>query len=612
MRERTLEVRGRMPAAIVGLGIFIALGRWFDPDFFHTVTFGIGVATAVSATFLEPFFTRPQDALLNGAAGVVAYIAMPKSPEDSLWAGYLSFLVLLLFAALVATVIRDDSNPVKWLGRRFASTFGRAVVVGPTALVLDALTRASRGEDRLALFVAAIGLLTASVAVNWARLLRRVVTPGLETATAIAAVGPRMLLASATHGALEPGVPVEVKGDGSVRGTILARLPHQHGARYQIALEEDWSTICPSFPAEVDLAVRDEPSPIVGSVGEGSTDVTIEFGPLRPLRIGAPVALHTGEGTLLYQVSSLRLQIEAWAGASSVVPHATARQIGLPRDGYVVAVDYLPEPHEPVRDVDGLGEDIPPEFFRIGRVKGTAIPIGIRLDYLLRGHIAILGMSGMGKTAVAERIATSLGANELIVVLDLTGEYSRRLGFPQWHANLDVTGHSVLEPVGDPPTQAATLVNQIMQHAGQEYGANQAPPARTVLFEEAHSFIPEWNFATPGQQNRVNDTTRMIMQARKYGLRFVIVSQRTAVVSKSALSQCDNYIVFRTIDHTGLEYIETLAGTAFRQTLSNLHKYEALCMGPAFNSDQPVIIELDPPNVVIAAVAEAAVPDEAL
>ncbi len=612
MGAGTLEVRGRLPAAIAGLTVFIILGRWFDPDFFHTVTFGVGIATFVSATFLEPFFTRPQDALLNGAGGVVAYLAIPKSPEHSLWVAYVSFLVVVLCGALAATVIRDDSNLLKWLGKRFASRFGRAVVIGPTALVLDALTRASRGEHRLTLLVGAIAVLTASVAVNWSRLLRHVMKPGLETAVALAAVGPRMLLASATQGALEPGVPVEVAaGEDRVRGTIVARLPHQQGARYQIALDEDWSNLCPSFPTELEIAVRDEPSPIIGSVGEGSTDVTIEFGPLRPLRIGAPVALDSDNGTLLYQVASLRLQVEAWAGASSVVPHATARQIGLPRDGYVMAADYLPAPHEPVRELNRLAADLPADFFRIGRVKGTSIPIGIRRDYLLRGHLAILGMSGMGKTAVAERVAAELGQSELVVALDLTGEYSRRLGFPEWQANLDTTGRSVLEPVGDPPSQAATFVNQLMQHAGGEYNAGQTPPGRNVLLEEAHSFIPEWNFATPGQRDSVNNTTRLIMQSRKYGIRFLIVSQRTAVVSKSALSQCDNYVVFRTIDHTGLEYIEALAGTAFRETLSNLRRYEALCMGPAFNSDQPVIIELDPPNPVAAAAAPAAPPSEA-
>jgi hypothetical protein len=606
MDARTLEVRRRLPAAAVGLLGFIILGRWFDPRFFETVTFGIGVGIVLSATFLEPFFTRPQDALVNSAAGVVAFIGISKSPETSLWLAFVVFLVAVFFAALTAVVIVDDANTVKWFGRRISAIFGRAVVVGPTALVLDALNRAARGEHHLGRFVAATAILTASVAVNWGRLVRNVVSPGLETAVAIAAVGPRMLLASATHGSLEPGVAVDVRAEGSIPGTIIARLPHQEGARYQIALEGEWSDLCSSFPAEIEIIVRDEPSPIIGSVGEGSTDISVEFGPLRPLRIGAPVALETELGQLLYQVASLRLQVEAWAGASSLVPHATARQIGLPKDGYVLAVDYLPDAHHPVREANEVDAELPIEFFRIGRVKGTAIPIGLRRDHLLRGHLAILGMSGMGKTAVGQRIAVELGETELVVALDLTGEYSGRLGFPQWDDNLDRTGHAVFEPVNDPPTQAAIFVNQVMQHAAREYNAQQRPLPRNILLEEAHSFIPEWNFATPGQRDRVNDTTRMIMQARKYGLRFIIVSQRTAVVSKSALSQCDNYIVFRTIDHTGLEYVESLSGAAFRHTISSLRKYEALCMGPAFNSDQPVIVELDPPPDVVPLLAAVA------
>jgi hypothetical protein len=600
MDTRTLEVRTRLPAALVGLAIFSALGRWFDPNFFETVTFGIGVGTFASATFVEPFFTRPQDALVNCMAGIVAFIAIDPAPEEPLWIAWVTLVTLTLVGALAAVLIRDDTNTAKWVGRRTSAIFGRAVVIGPTALLLDALNRAAGGESRLGLLIGGIAALTAAVAVNWGHVLRGVMAPNVETAVAIAAVGPRLLLAAASHGALEAGASVDVTGEGAVSGTIVARLPHQQGARYEIALEGDWTAVCKSFPAEVEIVVRDEPSPIVGTVREGSTDVTIEFGPLRPLRLGAPVVLDTADGTLLYQVAALRLQMAAWTGASAVVPHATGRQIGLPRDGQVIAVDYLPAPHQPVREPDDLVAQLPAEYLRIGRVKGTEIPIGILRDHLLRGHLAILGMSGMGKTAVAERIASELGQAELVVALDLTGEYARRLGFPIWQDHLDATGRWVYEPVGDPTLRAAQLVTQLMQRAAREYQADQQPRPRDVLFEEAHSFIPEWNFVTPNQRDNVNDTTRMIMQARKYGLRFIIVSQRTAVVSKSGLSQCDNYIVFRTIDHTGLEYIESLAGSAFRDTLSNLRKYEALCMGPAFNSDQPVIVELDAPAPLAA------------
>jgi len=113
--------------------------------------------------------------------------------------------------------------------------------------------------------------------------------------------------------------------------------------------------------------------------------------------------------------------------------------------------------------------------------------------------------------------------------------------------------------------------------------------------EEAHSFIPEWNFATRGQQDQVTFTTRMIMQARKFGISFLIVSQRTAVVSKSGLSQCENYVVLRTIDETSLGYMEAVVGPDLRHAIAGLAKYEALCVGPGFNADGPVIVTLDAP-----------------
>jgi DNA helicase HerA-like ATPase len=86
----------------------------------------------------------------------------------------------------------------------------------------------------------------------------------------------------------------------------------------------------------------------------------------------------------------------------------------------------------------------------------------------------------------------------------------------------------------------------------------------------------------------------MIMQARKYGLGFMIVSQRTAVVSKSALSQCESYAVFRTVDDTSLTYLETLAGPIVRDVVPALGRYEMLCLDPAFNTDSPVVVAVSP------------------
>jgi hypothetical protein len=461
------------------------------------------------------------------------------------------------------------------------------------------------------LFVGGVAALTGLIAVNWDQLLNDTLKSSETAGTAVAAIGPRMLLASTGSLALAPGARVVVNGLSAVSGTVIAQLPHAGGPRFQIALDAGYSSVCDSFPSDITLTTDAASTGVVGTVADGSSDVVIEFGPLSQLRLGAPVVLDTEDGALIYQVSSLRLRTTTWNGASAVVPHASARQLGLTSRGWITGVDYLPTPHQVVRDPGTLTDELPDGFCRIGRVKGTQIPVGIQRDHKLRGHVAILGMSGMGKTAVANRIASELGGHELMVALDLTGEYASRLGLPAWDDNLDSIGCSVYEPIGDPTLRAADLVKAVMLHAAGEFTGPGEPQPRNILFEEAHSFIPEWNFATPNQRDNVNNTTRMIMQARKYGLRFIIVSQRTAVVSKSALSQCDSYIVFRTIDHTGLEYIESLAGTSFRDTLATLLKHEALCIGPAFNADRPVVVELDAPALDIG-VEEAALGGDAV
>jgi hypothetical protein len=206
-------------------------------------------------------------------------------------------------------------------------------------------------------------------------------------------------------------------------------------------------------------------------------------------------------------------------------------------------------------------------------------------------------MSGMGKTSVAHRLATALGQASTVVAVDVTGEYSAHLGCPAWDdTHVSDTGFWVWEPQGEPPKKAREIVEKLMKAGSDEYVGGADPSRRVVFLEEAHALIPEWNFAARHHQDDVNFTTRMVMQSRKLGLTFVIVSQRTAVVSKSALSQCENYIVLRTIDETSLSYLEAIVGPEFREAVAHLERYEALCVGPEFNADGPVIISLDPPE----------------
>ena len=83
-----------------------------------------------------------------------------------------------------------------------------------------------------------------------------------------------------------------------------------------------------------------------------------------------------------------------------------------------------------------------------------------------------------------------------------------------------------------------------------------------------------------------------MMQVRKYGISVVLISQRTAVVGKSALSQCENLVAFKSVDQTGLDYLEAILGDSARNLLPSLQQGQAIVFGPAASVDAPATIEV--------------------
>lgn len=230
----------------------------------------------------------------------------------------------------------------------------------------------------------------------------------------------------------------------------------------------------------------------------------------------------------------------------------------------------------------------------------TQLPIGVRTSWVANdGHVGILGMSGMGKTTAARLLARAFGDETTLVAVDGTGEYRSKLGWTvadpiDWAAG----GCVVHEPRGQLSEKCAEIIQAAMTMANAEFETGD-PRRRVLLLEEAHSFLPGWNFTTGlPERDTVSRSARYILQARKFGLSFVFVSQRTAVVSKSAISQCENFVIFRTIDQTSLDFIESVVGSVFTEAVSGLRKFQALCVGPIFNAESPVIVDLLPPSAL--------------
>ncbi len=120
-----------------------------------------------------------------------------------------------------------------------------------------------------------------------------------------------------------------------------------------------------------------------------------------------------------------------------------------------------------------------------------------------------------------------------------------------------------------------------------------------IVFEEAHSLVPEWNsIANEGDKNATNGTAKVILQGRKYGLGSMVITQRTANISKSILNQCNTIFAMRVFDDTGKQFLENYIGSDYSNLLPTLEDRHCIAIGKALRLKQPVILELNDMNLI--------------
>ncbi|MBG6059960.1 hypothetical protein RCH16_003417 [Cryobacterium sp. MP_M5] len=591
---------GQAVLAVAVLAVF-ALAAGINP--LAEWWFWTAAITAITAAVAEPYYTGSIAALLYGVGGLAAGIAANQHDVEPLWIAYFALAGVVIVAAIIAMVLQI--GPAGEAARWVATRFGRPVWLGLAAVTIELIRGVTdRTLPTTALIALGVLIATAISVPDWYRLIIAA-RPGLGGLTIVeSAVDPNLLLVSATT-RLTAGQLVQVQGRGRANGVVVGNLAHKSGNRVQIALSSPWTEVVEASgdPVEVELLDSSD-GPALGLAADGSTDKVLDLRSFGALTRGDTVYwIDTASSRkYLYQVRGLDLRQLVWDGSAVIAEHARAGLLGTV-DAAGIVPDYrLPSPFAPVFSAATVTADLPDGYERIGRIAGTQVPIGISVSSLRGHHLGILGMSGMGKSTIARRVLHLLGNGGTAVAMDGTGEYRSRYGLAEWDvtAGLTTDGESVFEPAAgsstgkSPAAQARDFIKAAMTAAFQEYKAG-TPRHRSILIEEAHSFLPEWNFVVvKGESDIVAESCRMILQARKYGLNFVLVSQRTAVISKSAISQCESYIILRTLDETSLQYVESVAGTEYRDVASSLKRYQAICIGPAFSTSVPVVVDLDP------------------
>lgn len=122
-----------------------------------------------------------------------------------------------------------------------------------------------------------------------------------------------------------------------------------------------------------------------------------------------------------------------------------------------------------------------------------------------------------------------------------------------------------------------------------------------LVYEEAHSLVPEWNATVfEGDRASTNGTARAILQGRKYGLGCILITQRTASVTKTILNQCNSIFAMRSFDDTSKEFLSNYIGKDYASLLPNLPERHAVFFGRASNCENPVQVQLNDRAAFIA------------
>ena len=213
-------------------------------------------------------------------------------------------------------------------------------------------------------------------------------------------------------------------------------------------------------------------------------------------------------------------------------------------------------------------------------------------------NTATWGNEAFYKATIGTEIDTFVGSNKRVITLN-----------PDWHqVSKAATSFKITNKIDLTASEKTRVITEKI--FGKARGVGETTEARyLIVFEEAHSLVPEWNsVSSDGDKNATNGIAKVILQGRKYGLGSMVITQRTANISKSILNQCNTIFALRVFDDTGKQFLENYIGSDYSNLLPTLEERHCIAIGKAMKLKQPVILELNDMKDIILPTPALVVP----
>ena len=399
--------------------------------------------------------------------------------------------------------------------------------------------------------------------------------------------------------------------------------------------------------------------------------IRFEYSDKVPVLQGNLLQIQINGTTVLYQIIQGLTDIEKLESKNEAgIIVGEAIQLGVWDSGRRTFDKYgwVPSMNSPIFSAHNIEvcESVEGEY-EIGSIPKTNFPILMNVNDAIKHHIAILGITGSGKSVFARKLIKDvIGRGTKVICVDFTNEY--KLKFPEVP---NIIREDKLE--GETESQADRIfshIDWISEELGKFSNQQDHPGIKRrkqaiqdeflraikayltgepnlilfelpdvsnttgileytrwffkvlfdvakehknfgkricVVIEEAHTVIPEWNFIGASDKHAgslVNCISQIALQGRKYNVGFIVIAQRTANVSKTVLTQCNTIIAFQQFDKTSSEFLSNYIGTEMAKTLPKLGLYQAIAVGKGFRTGIPLICQV--PTIIESDSAETA------
>lgn len=662
---------------------YFSTGDFFPKSSINVILFSALLMLSFVTLFLEHYFTSPTDVLASTIA-ILLLISPLKDHLSNYGIWYIIFWfynALLLFIALLSLLLLDDNksssslqNRTSFYLKQLATYFGNGKLL---FFLLFILTMLFYIDSQSPSFLILFGYATVILLINPKKYLLSLRKASSDKQNDIGEIF-RVLSKNVFLAKLYESIESVHKFD-----FVEFNYAFDDEGKYHKGLiidtyflnQEQWVKILSTRQMKQILGDESQNNNInsnvvyklkavnapdflakfIGTIIEGSSigKIRFEYNSKADISEGDLLQLSIGNKTVLYQIIQGHTTVEKLESkneAGCIVGEAV--QIGIWNNQLrsFEKFGWVPDINTPVF----LASDIEPTTtvkgeYIIGTLSNTNYPVIINMADAISHHLAILGITGSGKSVFARNLIRQimLDGTKLICV-DFTNEYKNKfndipissiINEPNATEMFDAIDVLSLELAKFKNQQDKTLIdekqnlikskfyNSIKEflESNQSITLFELPDVSNttgileytkwffkvlfdiarkennfdkkicIVLEEAHTVIPEWNFIGISEKEAsslVNSIGQIALQGRKYNIGFIIVAQRTANVSKTILTQCNSIIAFKQFDRTSSEFLANYMGIDMVAALPNLQPRQSIAVGKGFRAGIPMIVQI--------------------